>query len=177
LGTDLAELTSTDPLHSVGFPPVIGVAPEILILGSLPGVASLNQQQYYAHRQNAFWRMLEALFQIEADAEYTVRCQQVKAARLAIWDVCHKAYRPGSLDSAITRNSVIANDINGLLALHPSIRLVAFNGNAAASLFNKHIRLQHALTTIVLPSTSPANAGIPYAQKLEKWSALLRFRD
>lgn len=121
--------------------------------------------------------MLEALFQIQADAEYTVRCQQVKAARLAIWDVCHSAYRPGSLDSAITRDSVIANDINGLLALHPSIRLIAFNGNAAASLFKKHIQLQHPLTTVTLPSTSPANAGIPYAKKLEKWSALLKLRD
>ncbi|MGQ2964732.1 DNA-deoxyinosine glycosylase [Methylophilus sp.] len=173
----MADLTSTAALQSVGFPPIIGVAPDILILGSLPGIASLSQQQYYAHRQNAFWRMLEALFQIQADAEYTVRCQQVKAARLAIWDVCHSAYRPGSLDSAITRDSVIANDINGLLALHPSIRLIAFNGNAAASLFNRHIQLQHPLTTVILPSTSPANAGIPYAKKLEKWSALLKLRD
>lgn len=177
MGTDLPELTSTEPLPSIGFPPVIGLAPEILILGSLPGIASLNQQQYYAHKQNAFWRILQALFAIPADAEYAMRCQQVQAARLAIWDVCHSAHRPGSLDSAITRNSVIANDINGLLALHPSIKLIAFNGNAAASLFNKHIQLQQPLTTITLPSTSPANAGITYAQKLEKWSALLKFKD
>ncbi len=163
--------------HSVGFPPILGEHPNILILGSLPGIASITQQQYYAHKQNAFWRVLEALFQITASAEYATRCEQAKAAKLAIWDVCHSAYRPGSLDSAITHNTVVANDINGLLAQYPSINLVAFNGNAAASLFRKHIQLARPVATVILPSTSPANAGIPYATKLEKWAQLLAFRD
>ncbi|HSI29615.1 MAG TPA: DNA-deoxyinosine glycosylase [Methylophilus sp.] len=173
----MTDLTSTPTPHSVGFPPIIGDHPEILILGSLPGIASLAQHQYYAHKQNAFWRMLEALFHIPANAEYAVRCEQVKSARLAIWDVCHSAYRPGSLDSAITHSTVIANDINGLLAQHPSIKLLAFNGNAAASLFKKHSQLIQPVSTVILPSTSPANASIPYAKKLERWSALLAFRD
>ena len=121
--------------------------------------------------------MLEALFHIPANAEYAVRCEQVKSARLAIWDVCHSAYRPGSLDSAITHNTVIANDINGLLTQHPSIKLLAFNGNAAASLFKKHSQLIHPVSTVILPSTSPANASIPYAKKLERWSALVALRD
>lgn len=163
--------------HSVGFPPILGEHPDILILGSLPGIASITQQQYYAHRQNAFWRVLEALFQIPANADYATRCEQAKAAKLAIWDVCHSAYRPGSLDSAITQNTVVANDINGLLKEHPSLKLVAFNGNAAASLFKKHIQLSRPVATVILPSTSPANAGIPYATKLEKWSQILAFRD
>lgn len=163
--------------HSVGFPPIFGEHPNILILGSLPGIASISQQQYYAHRQNAFWRILEALFQIPANADYATRREQVKATKLAIWDVCHSAYRPGSLDSAITHNTVVANDINGLLAQHPSIKLIAFNGNAAASLFQKHIQLARPVATVILPSTSPANAGIPYATKLEKWSQILAYRD
>jgi double-stranded uracil-DNA glycosylase len=173
----LTNLTSTATLHSVGFPPIIGDHPNILILGSLPGIASLTQHQYYAHKQNAFWRMLEALFHIPANTEYAVRCEQVKAARLAIWDVCHSAYRPGSLDSAISHSTVIANDIDGLLAQHPSIKMLAFNGNAAASLFNKYIRLIQPISTLILPSTSPANASIPYVKKLERWSVLLNYRD
>lgn len=174
---NLTDLTSTPTLLSVGFPPIIGDHPNILILGSLPGIASLTQHQYYAHKQNAFWRMLEALFQIPANAEYVTRCELVKTAKLAIWDVCHSAYRSGSLDSAITHNTVIANDINGLLAQHPSIKLIAFNGNAAASLFKKHSQLAHPVSTVILPSTSPANASIPYANKLERWSVLLDYRD
>lgn len=102
------------------------------------------------------------------------RCEQVKTANLAIWDVCHSAHRTGSLDSAIIHNTVIANDINGLLIKHPSIKLIAFNGNAAANLFKKHIQLEREVNTVILPSTSPANAGIPYAKKLERWSELLR---
>lgn len=161
--------------HSVGFPPVLGVHPNILILGSLPGIASITQQQYYAHKQNAFWRILEALFQIPADADYATRCELAKAATLAIWDVCYSAHRPGSLDSAITHNTVVANDINSLLAQHPSIKLVAFNGHAAASLFKKHIQLGRPVSTVILPSTSPANAGTSYAKKLEEWSQLMTF--
>lgn len=120
---------------------------------------------------------MEGLFQIPAHADYAERCEQVKAAKLAIWDVCHSAYRPGSLDSAISNKTVIANDINGLLAEHPSIKLLAFNGNAAANLFKKHIQLTRPVAHLVLPSTSPANASIPYAKKLDRWSELLAFSD
>jgi hypoxanthine-DNA glycosylase len=173
----LPDSLTTSIHYALGFPPIIGDDPKILILGSLPGVASITQQQYYAHPQNAFWRILEALFQITANADYAVRCEQVKAAKLAIWDACHAAYRPGSLDSAISHETVIANDINGLLAQHQSIQLLAFNGNAAATLFKKHSQLEHPVSTVILPSTSPANAGIPYAKKLEKWAVLLDYRD
>lgn len=153
----------------------MGEEPTLLILGSLPGIASITQQQYYAHPRNAFWRIMEDLFAIPFSASYLERYEYAKAANIAIWDVCHSAHRPGSLDSAITRDSVISNDINGLLAQHPTIKLIAFNGNAAANLFKKHIQLTQPVSTIILPSTSPANAGIPYAIKLEKWSILLDY--
>lgn len=170
----MSDLLKKPTPHAFGFPPIIGENPNILILGSLPGLASIQHQQYYAHPQNSFWRILEALFQIDATTPYMERCEQVKSARLAIWDVCHSAERPGSLDSAIDRQSVVANEINRLLVQHPSITLIAFNGNAAATLFKKHTQLERKVNTITLPSTSPANAGIPYAQKLEKWSELLQ---
>lgn len=143
-----------------------------MILGTLPGAQSLKQQQYYAHAQNAFWKMLEALFNIPAKATYTERCEGVKAARLAIWDVCHSACRPGSLDSAISAETVIVNDITGLLNDTPSIELVAFNGNTAATLFKKHIKALPQVDTITLPSTSPAHASLRFAEKLERWQVL-----
>jgi len=169
----LSDLPIASPLHASGFPPVAGDNPEILILGSLPGVASIRQQQYYAHPRNAFWRILQALFGIDAGAPYLERCEQVKSARLAIWDVCHSAHRPGSLDSAIMADTVVTNDINGLLLRYPSIQIIGLNGGAAARLFKKHVRLERQTQILALPSTSPAHAAMPYAKKLEKWAALL----
>lgn len=116
--------------------------------------------------------MLEALFNIPANIYYTARCEGVKAAHLAIWDVCHSACRPGSLDSAISADTVIANDISGLLAENPTIKLIAFNGNTASTLFKKHFTSLPLVDTITLPSTSPAHASLRFAQKLERWQVL-----
>lgn len=151
---------------------MVGPGARILILGSLPGAASLKQQQYYAHPQNAFWKMLERLFDIPTKAPYIERCERVKETKLAIWDVCHSACRPGSLDSAIEADSVIANDIASLLASYPEIELIAFNGNAAATLFKKHISKTLRADTIILPSTSPAHASLRFEEKLERWRIL-----
>lgn len=168
----MSDLDPTPEHYAAGFPPILGSSPRILILGTLPGAESLKQQQYYAHPQNAFWKMLEALFNIPAKATYAERCEGVKAARLAIWDVCHSACRPGSLDSAISAETVIANNITGLLTDTPSIELIAFNGNTAATLFKKHIKALPQVDTITLPSTSPAHASLRFAEKLERWQVL-----
>lgn len=164
-------------MRASSFLPIVRADARILILGSLPGLASLKQQQYYANPQNAFWRILEAVCGIPASLPYTERCLYAMQAKLAIWDVCQSAQRHGSLDSAIEKKSVIANDINGLLAACPEIALIVFNGLAAASLFKKHIKLKHHIEamhiqTITLPSTSPANAGISFHEKLAKWKIL-----
>lgn len=144
----------------------------ILILGTLPGVASIKQQQYYAHPQNAFWRILQQLFNIPVHAPYAERCKSVLEHQLAIWDVCHAAQRIGSLDSSIQGHSIIANDINHLLTTCPHITLIAFNGQAAAQLFNKHIHLTPVVPAVTLPSTSPANARLSFEQKLLQWAVL-----
>jgi TDG/mug DNA glycosylase family protein len=170
--TGLSELPSTRQGDTTGFAPVASPDARILILGTLPGVASIKQQQYYAHPQNVFWRILERLFNIPAQASYELRCQSVQAHGLAIWDVCHTAQRIGSLDSSIQGHSVVANDINGLLKACPHITLIAFNGQAAAKLFKKHIHLSRAVNTVMLPSTSPANASLRFEQKLAQWHAL-----
>jgi hypoxanthine-DNA glycosylase len=168
----LPEYTPHPEHYAAGFPPILGPNPRILILGTLPGAESLKHQQYYAHPQNAFWKMLEALFNIPASASYAQRCEGVKAAQLAIWDVCHSACRPGSLDSAISAETVVANDIQGLLRENPTIKLIAFNGNTAATLFKKHIKTLPQVETITLPSTSPAHASLRFAEKLERWRGL-----
>jgi len=169
---NLSELSSTPEYYSAGFPPVVGPGARILILGTLPGAASLKQQQYYAHPQNAFWKMLERLFDIPAKAPYIARCERVKETKLAIWDVCHSACRPGSLDSAIEANSVIANDLASLLVSYPKIELIAFNGHTAATLFKKHIKTSLLAETVTLPSTSPAHASLRFEEKLERWRIL-----
>jgi len=173
----LSELTPTPAHYATGFAPVASPDARILILGTLPGIASLKQQQYYAHPQNAFWRILERLFDIPADAPYHMRCQSAQDHGLAIWDVCHAAQRAGSLDSSIQAHSIIANDINGLLKTCPDIALIVCNGQAAAQLFKKHIRLARAINTVLLPSTSPANARLRFEEKLAQWQVLKQHQE
>ncbi|WP_024929142.1 DNA-deoxyinosine glycosylase [Methylophilus sp. OH31] len=173
----MSELTPTPAHYATGFAPVASPGARILILGTLPGIASLKQQQYYAHPQNVFWRILERLFDIPADAPYHMRCQSAQDHGLAIWDVCHAAQRTGSLDSSIQAHSIIANDINGLLKTCPHIALIACNGQAAAQLFKKHIRLARAINTVLLPSTSPANARLRFEEKLAQWQVLKQHQE
>lgn len=151
------------------FAPIANADAAILILGSLPGEKSLILQQYYAHPQNIFWQIMEALFQISASTDYAARCAAMKNSKLALWDVCHSAYRQGSLDSAIQNTSVIPNNINDLLVECHTIERIVFNGKAAERLFRKHIRLERDLTLVTAPSTSPANAGISFQEKLLQW--------
>ena len=168
----MPDITPIPEHYATGFAPVANADARILILGTLPGIASLKQQQYYAHPQNAFWRIIEQLFNILAHMPYHSRCESVRDHGLAIWDVCHAAQRIGSLDSSIQGHSIIANDINGLLKACPHISLIAFNGQAAAQLFKKYIHLSRTVNTVTLPSTSPANARLRFEQKLAQWAML-----
>lgn len=148
--------------------------PVALILGSLPSVTSLEQQQYYAHPQNAFWRIIEALFANGAPCNYAQRIELLKQNRIALWDVIATAKREGSLDSAIQPASVIPNDIVGLIRAYPSIQAIYLNGGTAATLFKRHIAKQLSTTVqiILLPSTSPAHARMGFEEKLGKWGVI-----
>ena len=159
---------------SQSFPPIADPDARLLILGSLPGQESLRQQQYYAHPRNAFWRVMEAVLGIPTDTPYPQRCQALMDAGIASWDVCASARRPGSLDGAIQPDSVVPNDIADFLALHPQIGQIYFNGATAAALFRKYIRPTPEIPTHQLPSTSPAHAGMPLAQKIEQWRIIER---
>jgi len=161
------------------FAPVIGENPRILILGSMPGVASLDAVQYYAHPRNAFWPIMGELFGIDPTTDYAQRIAQISQQPVVLWDTLHSCYRPGSLDSAITRDSVQANDIPGLLGEFTQIKAVACNGATSANYFRKLVlpQISPSIELLKMPSTSPANAAMNFAQKLAAWRRLLDFLD
>jgi double-stranded uracil-DNA glycosylase len=156
----------------ISFPPIADARATRLILGSMPGAASLAANQYYAHRHNAFWRIMAAVNGVEPDAAYARRVQALQDARIALWDVLQSCERPGSLDASIVRASEVSNDFATFFATHPAITQVFFNGAAAATSFKRHhaallrdpnLRFQR------LPSTSPAHASMRFEQKLAVW--------
>ncbi|MGD2119401.1 MAG: DNA-deoxyinosine glycosylase [Chromatiales bacterium] len=160
------------------FAPVVGKQPRVLILGSMPSERSLQQQQYYAHPQNRFWNIIETLLQIPRSLPYEQRLQQLADQGYALWDVLNYCERPGSLDSDIKKDSMVPNDIPGLLQRHPSIQQIFFNGRKAQQVFDRHILpnlLPQQLPVQMqwLPSTSPANASISKQEKLKQWEAIL----
>jgi TDG/mug DNA glycosylase family protein len=163
------------------FEPVIGRRPRIIILGSMPGVASLKAVQYYAHPRNAFWPIMGELFGVDHKAIYESRIGELKKQPLILWDTLQACYRPGSLDSNIDINSAQANDFPALLQRFPEIRAIAFNGAASGKYFRKLVvPILPGVTDIELlrmPSTSPANAGMNFEQKLVAWRRVLDFID
>jgi len=161
-----------------GFPPVVGRAPRILILGSMPGRASLAAQQYYAQPQNAFWRIMGGLLGAGPELTYARRLQVLRGRGVALWDVLESCVRAGSLDAAIEQRSAKPNDLVRLLREQPTIRDVFFNGTTAQAIFERRVRqdAERAVPGIAyrrLPSTSPAHAVMPFAEKLERWSVIL----
>lgn len=165
-------------MRSTGFPPIAAPGARVLILGSLPGQVSLRQRQYYAQPRNAFWPLMEALLGIAAALPYEQRVRALAQRGVAVWDVCAEAHRPGSLDAAIAYASVVVNDFAAFLAAHPGIRAIAFNGAKAAELYRRMVLpgLPGALRDIpdeILPSTSPAHAALPFAEKAARWSRVL----
>lgn len=164
-------------MHAEGFPPVADPRARMLVLGSLPGPVSLRKQQYYAQSRNAFWRIMGVLFGAAQERPYEDRLKILLRHRVALWDVCASAHRPGALDASIRRASVVPNDFSSFFVTHRELRLVCFNGQAAAELYRRRVlpglseELQ-ALRSEMLPSTSPAYAAMTFEQKLERWSIL-----
>jgi len=163
---------------SVGFAPIEGGEPRTLILGSLPGRKSLEMGQYYAQPQNGFWRIMGAIFGAGPSLSYPQRLERLIANRIAVWDVLAAGERDGSLDSAIVASSIVVNDFGRFFRRHGGIRVICFNGAKAAELYRRNVMPSLAprfaeLAVRVLPSTSPANATVPFAAKLASWSTAL----
>lgn len=141
----------------------------------MPGAASLEARQYYAHPRNAFWPILGSILGFDPEMPYARRVAALKRARIAVWDVCEAARRKGSLDSAIVRETIRPNDFAGLFAAHPSFEAVLLNGATAVSLFAKLVAptLSACPERRPLPSTSPAHAGMDFAEKRRRWGEAL----
>ena len=154
------------------FPPIEGKSARVLILGSMPGVASLNANQYYAHPQNAFWKIISTITGCPTNAGYETRIEALKQSGIALWDVLESCLRPGSLDADIDMKTAEANDIAALLHRQTEIKTICFNGSAAEKIFNKRILptlVNTHIQYIRLPSTSPAHAGMSLAEKTKIW--------
>jgi len=159
------------PIHC--FPPVAGASAKILILGSMPGKMSLQQNQYYAHPMNAFWKIMGELVGAHPQLPYPARLDILCQSGIALWDVLASCERTSSLDAHI-RNEA-ANDFAAFFARHPRITRVFFNGAKAEQSFRKFVLGKQALPVLEfcrLPSTSPAHAGMRYADKLKAWRAI-----
>lgn len=169
----------TTPSKVQSFPPVATPDARVLVLGSMPGRASLAATEYYAHPQNLFWTFMGTLFGAHRELPYPARLAVLGDRGVALWDTAHRCVRPGSLDADIT--DVEPNDIAGLLHRHPGIRAIFCNGRKSHDLFRRLVTptlgpaLGDRATTLrieYLPSTSPANASIPPAAKLAAWRQL-----
>jgi hypoxanthine-DNA glycosylase len=158
------------PQTKRSFPPVIDANARVLVLGTLPGEESLRRQEYYAHPRNLFWPILFALCGGVPQCDYAAKLVFARTHRVALWDVCARAEREASADATIRREQ--PNAIETLLDAHPLIGAVAFNGAGARRLYDRYFRRRPAIAYLALPSTSPAYAGLDFAAKLERWSAL-----
>jgi len=155
------------------FAPIAAPDARILILGSMPGIASLEAGEYYAHPRNAFWPIMGALFGAGRDLPYAERIARLKAEGVAVWDVLQACERDGSLDSNI--RSEVPNDFAAFFAAHPAIRCIGLNGGKSAASFRKHVArcLPSHVAVHALPSTSPAHAARGFEEKCAIWRAAL----
>ena len=174
----VSEARADGPPLARGFPPVAGRGARVLVLGSLPGRASLEARQYYAQPQNAFWRIMGTLVGAGRELDYERRLTRLTRASIALWDVLAAGERRGSLDAAIARGTAEVNDFAAFFERHPGIGAVYFNGRTAEEIYRRRVLPAlpapfARLCLRALPSTSPAYAGMSFAIKLARWSVLL----
>ena len=154
------------------FLPIIDKESKILILGSIPGVKSLEMQQYYAHPQNQFWRIIFHLFNENYTSDYVEKLQVLKRNKIALWDVIDTCERKGSLDSEIRNEET--NDIRQLLKNYPNIKAIFCNGQKSFKNLQKILGKECAIPIFVLPSTIPLHT-ISFEKKLREWEILNSF--
>lgn len=164
-----------------GFPPIVPGTPRnarILILGSMPGRASLAANQYYAHPRNLFWSLLGDMLGFDPTSSYRERKAALRRAGLALWDVLQACTRASSLDSDIVEDSIVVNDFVPFLARYPGLERIVFNGAKAEHSFRRYVLPDlpdpSRYDLLRVPSTSPANASIPLSKKRASWKRALQ---
>lgn len=161
-------------IRKASFPPIVDSRTQVLVLGSLPGDASLRAGRYYAHPRNGFWRIVGGIIMVDLSLlEYEDRLTTLLSHGIGLWDVVGIARRKGSLDGAL--REIESNDLAGMVETLPALRAIAFNGGAAARLGRRQISPGSGLALLDLPSTSPAHAAIDLAEKTRRWLALRPF--
>ncbi len=158
--------------HAGSFAPIVSEQSQVLIVGTMPGVASLEKQQYYGHPRNLFWPFLFEIFGKQFSEDYSERVKLIRDEKLALWDTLEYCEREGSLDSKIEKER--PNDISGLLEQFSNIHTVVCNGQAAMKYFRR-FQSQINIDTVCMPSTSPANASISRDKKYEQWARIKEF--
>lgn len=159
------------------FPAISTLRSHTLILGSMPGIRSLEAQQYYAHPQNAFWQIMGELYGAPVET-YQQRLALIRKNNLALWDVLKFCTRRGSLDNRIENSSIKVNEFEFFFRSRPLIRRVFFNGTKAEQEFRRRVipvlsaPILARLTLKRLPSTSPAHAALRPVDKLKAWRAV-----
>lgn len=154
------------------FAPVINAQSKFMVIGSMPGDASLKAQEYYAYKHNAFWSIIFDVFSPgHTPQNYADKLNTLLTHGGALWDTLAACRRQGSLDSAI--KDAKPNNFSLLFKQYPNIKTLLFNGQTAYKLFKKHFGQPEGKTCRVLPSTSPAHAALSYADKLSIWQEAL----
>lgn len=157
-------------MRIASFPPIVAPDAKVLILGTMPGAASLERQEYYAHKQNHFWKILFALFADGAvPTDFSQKAALIQKHNIALWDVLAHCTRQGSLDANI--RDAVENDILGLLSENPNIKHLVFNGQQSHKFFLRKFGKIAGLSYHVMPSTSPAHT-LAFEKKRAAWSLL-----
>ncbi|MCR4655254.1 MAG: DNA-deoxyinosine glycosylase [Lachnospiraceae bacterium] len=160
----------THVIHPI--PPFFDKESTVLILGSFPSVRSREQQFFYGHPQNRFWKVLADVFNEEAPETIREKKNLLKKHKIALWDVIRSCDIKGSSDSSIT--NVAANDLSVILD-KADIRRIILNGRTAEKYYLKYIKPQIRAEAVCLPSTSPANASWSVSRLVESWGEAIRF--
>lgn len=152
------------------FAPVYDEYSEILILGSFPSVKSREEQFFYGHPKNRFWKVLSAVFDFPVPESVEDKRSFLLINRIALWDVVSSCEITGSADSSI--KNVIPNDISRILG-NSDIKRIFLNGKTAEKYYNKYIKEKISVEAITLPSTSPANAKWTLEMLIAQWNIIL----
>lgn len=157
------------------FAPIASPNAQLLILGSMPGAASLAANQYYAHPRNAFWKIMGELLGFDAQQPYQDRVAALMNAGIAVWDVLRSCRRTGSLDNAIEFNSIEVNDFDAFFRAHSLIKVICFNGATAERCYRQQVQewQRASISYFRLPSSSPAHAALSLAKKTATWRGII----